>query len=162
MNAALGPLALQFNLHTKLFRNATEGIDDKEASFRNNEHANHIKWIAGHLLNTRLNFFNNVTGHTPDSSLAPLFGQGKSLDMSVAYPSFEELTKRWEEVSAQVGARMLHIPENVLTAPAPFQTGTGDDTMLGLIAFLTSHEAYHIGQLGILRKMAGKPAMSYK
>ena len=36
-----------------------------------------------------------------------------------------------------------------------------DTTELGLIAFLTQHDSYHIGQLAFLRRQLGKPAMVY-
>ncbi|MBA3894224.1 MAG: hypothetical protein H0X69_11105 [Gemmatimonadales bacterium] len=37
----------------------------------------------------------------------------------------------------------------------------GDSTRLGLIAFLTQHESYHVGQAAFLRRQIGKPAMGY-
>jgi hypothetical protein len=39
---------------------------------------------------------------------------------------------------------------------APF-----DDTLGGLWAFINHHQAYTIGQIGILRRGLGKPAMKY-
>jgi hypothetical protein len=37
----------------------------------------------------------------------------------------------------------------------------GDATVLGLIAFMVQHDSYHIGQLALLRKHYGLPAMRY-
>ena len=34
--------------------------------------------------------------------------------------------------------------------------------VVGTIAFLVHHEAYHIGQLALLRRYTGSPAMSYR
>jgi uncharacterized damage-inducible protein DinB len=33
--------------------------------------------------------------------------------------------------------------------------------MLGALTFLVQHDSYHIGQLALLRKHAGLPAMRY-
>ena len=33
--------------------------------------------------------------------------------------------------------------------------------LLGTIAFLMQHESYHVGQMGLLRKELGHPAMAY-
>ena len=37
-----------------------------------------------------------------------------------------------------------------------------DKSNMGLLIFMMQHESYHIGQLAILRKQAGLPAMSYR
>ena len=37
-----------------------------------------------------------------------------------------------------------------------------DRTRLGALTFLVQHDSYHIGQLALLRKPAGLPAMSYR
>ena len=68
MSTQTAALKAQFDLHTRLYNNATEGITDAEANSRNSEHVNHIKWIAGHLLNTRLESMSRVTGLEPDTT----------------------------------------------------------------------------------------------
>jgi uncharacterized damage-inducible protein DinB len=36
-----------------------------------------------------------------------------------------------------------------------------DGTVLGALAFLAQHESYHVGQVALLRRQLGLPAMSY-
>jgi uncharacterized damage-inducible protein DinB len=36
----------------------------------------------------------------------------------------------------------------------------GSDTTEGALRFLAWHEAYHFGQLGMLRRLAGKPGLA--
>jgi uncharacterized damage-inducible protein DinB len=36
-----------------------------------------------------------------------------------------------------------------------------DSTRLGMIAFLTQHDSYHVGQAAFLRRQIGRPAMTY-
>ena len=36
-----------------------------------------------------------------------------------------------------------------------------DSSVLGLLGFMVQHDSYHVGQLSMLRKHAGLPAMSY-
>jgi uncharacterized damage-inducible protein DinB len=36
-----------------------------------------------------------------------------------------------------------------------------DPSRLGMIAFLTQHDSYHLGQLAFLRRQLGRPAMAY-
>ena len=56
---------------------------------------------------------------------------------------------------------MTQIPASVLASDSPVNVPFGDKTMKGFLAFLMHHEAYHIGQMGILRKYLGNEAMKY-
>ena len=162
MSTQTAALKAQFDLHTRLYNNATEGLTDAEANSRNSENINHIKWIAGHLLNTRLESMSRVTGLEPDTTYVAQFGRGNSLDPNAAYPPIEEIRDKWSSVADSIGTAITKMPEEVLNAKAPAQVPIADDTVRGMLSFLVSHEAYHIGQLGLLRKMVGKESMSYR
>ena len=163
MASTAAALKAQFDMHTRLYNNVLEDINDNEANNRNNEHVNHIKWVAGHLCNVRLEGMNRLTGGEADSSYAEKFARHSVLDPTGAsYPPLSEIVARWNEVSPAISGRFNHLPEELLDSPAPGPSPIPDDSFRGLIAFLVSHEAYHIGQLSILRKLAGKDAMSYK
>ncbi len=161
MASPTASLKAQFDLQTRLFNNVTDGIGEQEAHLRNSEQINHIKWIAGHMLNTRLSGISKVVGLQSDDTYAAQFGRGKSLDPQAQYPSMEEITARWQATAPAIGAALSNVPEEVLSAKSPVPAPIADDTIRGLLSFLISHEAYHIGQLGILRKLAGKEAMAY-
>jgi len=162
MASTAAALKAQFDLQTRLFNNIFEGINDEETNTRNNDHVNHMKWIAGHILNTRVDGLTRMTGGQPDTSYGTLFGRGVALDPAATYPSIDDMMSRWNSVAPAISEGLIHIPEEVLDSKAPAGAPIADDTMRGLLAFLVSHEGYHIGQLSILRKLAGKSAMSYK
>jgi DinB superfamily len=151
----------QFDLQTRLFNNVTEGVTDEQANTRYDDSTNPIIWIAGHLLNTRVNGLQRIIGGQPDESLVPFFGRGHSYSPDVKYPGIDEIRSRWQEVSPVVSEGLGHVPAEVLAAKGPFQPPVADDTVAGVLAFLMSHESYHIGQISLLRKLAGKEAMSY-
>lgn len=161
MTSTAAPLKVQFDLHTRLFNNVLDGITDAESNNCHSDQINHIKWIAGHMLNTRVNMLTKLTGGKPDESYVEHFGRGKSLDPNASYPPINEITAHWQNASNAISEGINQLPEEVLESKAPFQGPIADETFRGLLAFLISHEAYHIGQLGLLRKMIGKPAMSY-
>ena len=53
-----------------------------------------------------------------------------------------------------------------VTAPEPLGSAFADNssfgnTLAGVWAFLNHHQAYHIGQIGLLRRGFGKPPMRY-
>jgi uncharacterized damage-inducible protein DinB len=161
MSTSATALKAQFDLQTRLFNNTLEGVTDSETNARGNDHVNHMKFIAGHLLNTRLGFMTQLTGGQPDDSYAAQFGRGVKIDPNATYPSINQITSKWNEISGAIGEGITKLPEEALEAKSPVQTPVADDTIRGLLAFLVSHESYHIGQLGLLRKMIGKEAMSY-
>jgi hypothetical protein len=43
----------------------------------------------------------------------------------------------------------------------PFPLPISDPTALSLLTFFVQHDSYHVGQLALLRKHAGLPAMQY-
>jgi uncharacterized damage-inducible protein DinB len=162
MATSTASLKAQFDLHTRLFNNVTEGITEDDSHNHNSENTNHIKWIAGHLLNTRISTLARITGGQPDESYAAQFGRGVALDPKAKYPPIEEIRSKWNDTAAAISEGINNMPEEALAAKSPVQAPIADDTFRGLLSFLISHEAYHVGQLGILRKMAGKEAMSYQ
>jgi len=163
MTSTAAALKAQFDLHTRLYNNVLDGISDEEANNRNSEHVNHIKWVAGHLLDARIKSMNQLTGGEADSTYTEKFGRTSVLDPTGAsYPTLGEITAKWNEISPVISARITSIPEELLDGKAPAQSPIPDESFRGLVAFLVSHEAYYVGQLSILRKLAGKEAMSYR
>ena len=162
MSQAAAAFRMQLDLQTRLFNNVTEGLSDTEANTRNSDHINNIKWVMGHMLDTRLGSMSKFAELPVDGSYRAQFGRGAILDLHAVYPSVEEITARWNEVSPLLSQAIGKIPDDVFASKSPVQSPIADDTMLGMFAFLLSHEAYHLGQLGILRKLAGKEAMSFK
>jgi uncharacterized damage-inducible protein DinB len=150
-------IASQFDLHTRLFNNVLDDITDSESDKRANENVNHIKWLAGHLVNTRL-MMKDMAGLEADPKFAVFEGK---LDSSIKYPTLDVIKTKWNEIAGKLSTGLKNLPEQVLNGPAPTKTPIGGDTMHDFLGFLMHHEAYHIGQLGIMRKTVGKEAMKY-
>jgi len=154
-------LARQFELHTRLYNNVLEGIDDTAASNRLRDSVNHVTWVAGHILAARWSL-NTLAGVDDPNPYEDLFGHGKSIDDAADYPSLDALREKFNSISPRILNALENAPDEVLDSPKPVDVPIADDTMAGMLAFLMHHEAYHIGQLGILRKYITKDAMSYR
>ena len=157
-------LKAQFDFQTRLFNNVTEGISDSESQIRQTGNSNNIKWVAGHILHYRLSTMSKLTGLQPDESYGIQFGRGAMLDPNISYPSFDEITSRWKASAQAISENISKIPEEVLATTAMVQSPIFniDNTNLGFVIFLFTHEATHIGQIGLMRKMIGKEAMSFR
>jgi uncharacterized damage-inducible protein DinB len=164
MASTAAALKAQFDFQTRLFNNVLNGVTDEESNERQSDNTNSMKWIAGHMLNSRINTMNQLTGGTPDTTYAAQFGRGVTFDPNATYPAIEEVISHWNSASPAISERLAHMPEEVLESKAPAQSPIAeiDESFRALIAFIISHEALHIGQLSILRKMAGQEAMSFR
>ncbi len=153
-------LKIQFDLHTNLFNNCLNGLSQEDAWVRPNDDTNPIIWMAGHLVGTRMQQ-SRVGGFEPDPQFDSFFGHDQQLDMSKTYPSLQHIKEAWNEISPKISAGFWNMTEEALAGPAPMQLPVADDTLGGFYAFIMHHEAYHIGQMGILRKYVSNKAMSY-
>lgn len=150
----------QFDLHTTLFNNVLSEITNENADKRLNTQVNHLKWLAGHVTNVRLGLLKMV-GLPEDNSLEEFFAHGSKINDSINYPSLETIVAKWNEVTSKIENALSSVPEAILASDSPVNVPFGDKTTKGFLAFLMHHEAYHIGQMGILRKYLGNEAMKY-
>jgi uncharacterized damage-inducible protein DinB len=87
-------------------------------------------------------------------------GQSEARD-DIKYPSIEHIKQEWNRLHDPVrkGLKQLSAEELKKTPHPPFDELA--ESVVELWAFINHHIAYHIGQIGILRRAFGKPPMSY-
>ena len=156
----LQPVIEAFKMQTHLFLNVTGDITEEHAKAHFGGSPNHIVWITGHLVSTRY-MLGTVLGLTDREPYPKFFEGGKGIQEDIDYPSINKLTAGWEEFAEKLTDRMESLTEDELQADPPIQTPIGDGTLRGFITFICHHEAYHIGQLSILRRHFGYEPMSY-
>ncbi|WP_259070292.1 DinB family protein [Mucilaginibacter sp. X4EP1] len=161
-------LIAQYDLHNLLFNNVIADINDAESNQSILEPMNNVKWLAGHLLWAQRNLarmggadviipwmehFLQKNASTPEEINAP---KGE-------FPTLQQIKDKWNEINLPIRAGLESLPEETLNQIIssnhplfPF-----DDTLAGLLAFINHHQAYTIGQIGILRRGMGKEAMKY-
>lgn len=149
-----------YDLQTRLFNNVISEISDGNAGNRASEKVNHIKWLAGHMVSVRY-LMAALLGANETEKYAELFSQFKGLQPDVTYPSVEEMKNEWDKISKVLRPLIANITAETLAGPIPFPVPVAEQNISGFLSFCLHHEAYHIGQLGILRKYHGYKAMSY-
>lgn len=146
--------ANSFKMNADLFNKSLAGLTAEEWLRRPNDKSNHLLWIFGHVIWARgvtLNFL----GSEYSKPWFPLFARGAKLDDSAAYPTPEEASAAWQEVSAKLTAAMESVQEDVLSKPGPNGIPSPDGKVSGVVAFLAHHETYHLGQAAYLRCWLG-------
>ncbi|UGU17394.1 DinB family protein [Sinomicrobium kalidii] len=167
-------LLAQFDLHQRLYNNVLEDLTDEETNKRvnGNTQMNHIKYLAGHLLNAQYGLA-YLAGMSPEVKWNELFaaaGQSEAKD-GIPYPDIEAVKNEWNQIHGEIRKGLEKLSSDTLNdTPAPpldgiignsTLQGVFDNTVAGLWAFFNHHQAYHIGQIGILRRGLGKAAMHY-
>lgn len=148
------------NLHTRLFVNCLAGMDDTAASLRVGGHTNSAAFVAAHLVDSRA-WTARMLGVDVPAPFGGAVAYGSSMDALESVPTLAASIEEWLAVSAVLDARLAALTPGELSAACTQRFPIGDPTVGGSLAFLLHHEAYHIGQLALLRRAVGLPAMEY-
>lgn len=160
MHPTLVPVAASFRLHTRLFHNCIDGVDDEAARRRISERSNSLAFIALHLVSAR-HLAARMVGAEARDPFAALLQDARGIDNVVEIPPLNEIRDAWDQVSAALEARLHALTPEELAAPPAQPFPVDDPTLAGAICFLVTHDAYHVGQMALLRKFLGLQAMSY-
>jgi hypothetical protein len=159
-NPSVTPLIEQFQLQSRLFNNVLDGIKSTDNSKRVSDNLNHVSWQAGHVVFARY-LLAGTLGIKDANPYDELYSNFRPLDPNVKYPGVEEAKAKFAEITGKIIPALQNITDENLSAALPFKIPIGDNTVRGMIAFLSHHEAYHIGQLSTLRKYLGYGPMKY-
>ncbi|HEY7682130.1 MAG TPA: DinB family protein [Gemmatimonadales bacterium] len=159
MHPAVTSLAAILRLNTELLLNCLDDLDDEAAQHRGTPTTNNIAFLVTHLIDSR-HFMAELLGAPRPSPFSPAIARARCLDDVPELPSLTELADRWEAISAHVAVHVERLDTAQLARAARALPGS-DGTLLGNLAFLAQHESYHLGQIALLRRQLGLPAMSY-
>jgi hypothetical protein len=121
---------------------------------------NHAMWIAGHLavVEGRLQQILHG-GPNPGHHWTPLFVWGSEpTDDPAAYPPFDEVLAKFQELRAQTHAFLDEFGDAGLDRPTKCQPPgfTGFETAGAAITIIAGHAIGHLGGLTVCRAAAGK------
>jgi hypothetical protein len=149
----------QIKFHSKLIKNVVVDVTDETSVSRPKDDMNHIAWLAGHLMSSRV-MMANCYGVQYEQPFIDIFGKGQGYLPEVTYPSMSEIMNGFDDLSKKLEDAVENASDETINAKAPFPCPTGD-TMFDFLIMMNHHEAYTIGQIGILRKYFGLKGMSY-
>jgi uncharacterized damage-inducible protein DinB len=158
--SAVANLLYQAQLTQNMVRLNVDGVSHEESLIQPRLEGNCLNWVLGHLLAIYTGVL-PLLGQQPVRPREELsrYARGAS---AITTPAdalpLDDLKTWWEESCARVAAGLAALPEERLAERAPFSpTNNPDETVGSLLATVLFHQAYHAGQLGTLRRIAGKP-----
>ncbi len=154
MNPRLVPFAALLRSSDTLFERCLSDLDREQGLTRFAGQANPPLWIAAHLASSRYGL-GLLIGLGHPRPWGERFNRGSELGELATIPGADEIRAAWTRVSEALRPRLAELSDADLDAPSPRKLPIDDPSVLGAIAFLVFHEAYHIGQLALARKALG-------
>lgn len=155
------PLLAQYDLHNTLFNNVLVDISEEEADTRLAPGINNVKWLAGHLVWAQRGLAGMIGVPFDIEWLGHFDRQAdKKPGDEIKVPSMGEIKQAWEKYAPLIRECLEKLSDGALAAPMEFPL-PAFRTQEGFWTFINHHQAYTIGQIGILRRALGKEAMKY-
>ena len=152
-------LVVLYDMHTKFFLKAIEGISDRDTHNRLNTKANHIAWLTGSLVQERYEMAGLLGATGLKQSAHEIFKDHKGIQDNVTYPPLTEFKKDWETISPVLRNALVSVGDEKLDSK--FEMPEMAMPYFDLIAFITYREANCIGQIALWRRLLGYDAIKY-
>lgn len=139
----------------------TEGITHEESLVQPQPDGNCLNFVVGHVVNVYDQAL-ALVGQEPvlgtDATARYKRGSPPLRDASEALP-LEDLLAAWDTQSARMEAGLATLTPEALERPMPGPDSKGEltETLRSLLATILFHQIYHSGQMGVLRRVVGKP-----
>jgi uncharacterized damage-inducible protein DinB len=146
-------------LNNNLVWNSFDGLS-KENMHQSTEQTNSMIFIFGHILMSRY-FFASEIDAEQTFKYEHLFSYQTEFNRDIEYPPFEELYHLFTDIGQLLSTKVIELTDTFLGSHSKRTFPTRGGSNLAKLIFLSQHESYHVGQLGILRKQLGFPATSF-
>lgn len=132
-----------------------EGLTHEESLVQPQPGGNCLNWIVGHILANRKGIL-GLLGKQPvwnDEDAGPYQRGSEPLTDPVVAKNLDQMLAMLETSQESILAGLTEISEEALQASSP--DDKLGDTVETMLAGLVFHEAYHVGETGILRRLLG-------
>ncbi len=149
-------LVTQLEISHRSIKRNLDGITHDD-SLKRLEGANSINWIIGHMLASRGGVLKALGGQSPlNRDQVAEYARGSSGEL--AHPlRLDELVGMFDRTQAPLVDALRRATGDELNAVSAMRTPAGEGaTLAQALAAMTLHECYHVGQLGLARRLVGK------
>ena len=157
--AAIAPIAYIFEANDGLIRQTLSDLPAEALWQQPGGQGNSIMWIVGHITQTRAGLL-SLLGDRASTGWGELFRRGAQRQDASAYPEPQAIKAAGIDFSTRLRAKLATITEDELAAPVTGVKLPNVNTVVDALAFFAFHEAYHVGQLGYVKKALGYGAIA--
>ena len=147
-------LMRQFQANDWVIERAVEGFEAEDWAFTHGA-SSPAAWIVGHLAGSRRNAARAAGVPLEEQSWEAAFGFGSNAHAELPLTPADALAALKEAGDALYTKLQTMTPAQAKET-SPMNTPDGRNDRLSLLGFLSFHESYHAGQLGLLRRQRNK------
>lgn len=144
----------------EIFQINVKGVSHEDSLMQPEPAGNCMNWIVGHLLWT-YSYNLPVLGKEPEieeEKLKQYARNSSPIESADEVIHFTKLIRLWNRSTAQWISGLTQLTLEELDQPAKrFLEDKTKENLRSRISGVLIHQSYHIGQIGILRRLAGKP-----
>ncbi len=155
MTAPLAALGQRFRFNETMLGAASEGFSAGDwAAEPGGKGGNTPHWILGHLASCRRVIRRKMGEEVAEDDWEAQFGMNATPAGTEGYPAPGVLVEDFVASGERIAERFANADAAELSAEWP-GFPTGDGTVRDGMQFMYTHECYHIGQIGLLRRILG-------
>ena len=155
-------ITFELELCAKVLEKNVGDLSHEESLAQPDQGGNCLNWILGHITRTRNMALANMgqTSPYPMGDFDPYDERtGVPFSRENALP-LGELRRRYQTMQEPLVRSIGSLSPDVLASKPPRNvTGDPNETGGSNLATFVFHESYHVGQTGVLRRVAGKPGV---
>ena len=160
MNDRLDTIAAILRTNEQVFHNAIADVTESAWLHRPGD-SNHLAFLATHLVAAR-HYTVRFAGGTSTDPLEVYHGGARDIGEMSQFPSVQETMGAWHEVAPILRDTLDAVTEGFLDEDHSLPFPAPGPINLDVLTFLAQHEAYHLGQIGLLRRILGLPATKWR
>ena len=151
-----------FHDSSQTLEKLTANLTDEQAGLFVNNRVNNVKWQIGHIILTRIYLLESWNSDRQREEFLTegereLFDRGGEPPRNPdAYPTLERLLGVFQRVDEAWLRCLEQFSDEELQKP---HGGSSAESLQDLLVFLLTHEAYHNGQIGLVRAGFGYPGI---
>jgi uncharacterized damage-inducible protein DinB len=136
-----------------------DGLTQEDSLVQPAPGGNCLNWVVGHLVDV----YNQVLpllGQKPvgEEGAFKRYARGTPpLENPAEALDFQDLLAAWDDASDRIDAGLASVTSEMLEKSVQGPTNNPNETVRTLLPTILFHQAYHAGQTGLLRRIAGKP-----
>lgn len=157
--SAAAVLATHFAVNDLFGGSVTDAFTDEIWSEPVAEDVNHPAWVLCHLIEVRRSIARNLGADVPESDSIAGFGSERLA--ADQYPAPAELVAEFASLGRRITAGLGRATEVDLAATYEPNFPDGNErTLAEALPFLAAHEAMHIGQISLMRRLHALPGIA--
>jgi hypothetical protein len=159
MTKELEDLGKRFVFNTIMLTNIIGDFDVEDWSYVPETGGNSAHWLMGHIALYRRVLIRKLGGSIAEEEWEAIFPPRMENYPAEKFPPVDYLLEDFKQSRKLLAERFAAISEEEAGADWGREFPDGSTTIKGGSYFLHFHESYHIGQIGYIRRLCGKPGL---